>query len=400
MDVLLRSKKLLKFIFVFVFLIFIIRNNNFILIAKSINELKSEQTRIKKNSLETHDNLDQTRFDKANALQEVNLIDRNIELAEKELSTNEEKLINNKKKLEQAKLDLETANKKKLEHEITYKKHLRFVYENGKNYYIKIILDANDLHDLLRRKDYVNAIIKYDTELLNNYYENQIEINKKIKEINQDEIKIKKLINNQESHKSNLKNQIKLKTEYINKINIDLKKYQQELDKLDEMNKKITELILLEQEKIKNKDEINKNKNTLIFNNGKFGWPVYDFINISSDYGYRNHPINNKREFHSGIDIPAPFGTPVHASEGGVIISCCVLGGYGNTIIIRHDDNLCTLYAHNSKLLSKLGQTVKRGDIISLVGSTGVSTAPHCHFEVRLNGSHVDPKKYLNINKE
>lgn len=116
---------------------------------------------------------------------------------------------------------------------------------------------------------------------------------------------------------------------------------------------------------------------------------------ISSDFGTRFHPVDRKMKFHGGLDIAVPTGTKVAAAAEGVVKFAGWKGGYGNTVVIQHADGSETLYGHNSKLLVTAGQTVKSGESISLSGSTGKSTGPHLHFEIRRNGNLVNPAKFL-----
>ncbi len=116
---------------------------------------------------------------------------------------------------------------------------------------------------------------------------------------------------------------------------------------------------------------------------------------ISSGFGTRFHPIDKKTKFHGGIDIAVPKGTPVGAAAEGIVKFAGWKGGYGNLVIIEHPDGTQTRYGHNDKLLVAEGQKISAGEKISLSGSTGKSTGPHLHFEVRINGKPVDPQKYL-----
>ncbi len=124
-----------------------------------------------------------------------------------------------------------------------------------------------------------------------------------------------------------------------------------------------------------------------------FQWPISG--GVSSGYGYRVHPIYGTRRLHTGLDVSGGSGTPIAAAKAGTVLSAGWRGGYGNAVVISHGGGITTLYAHQSQLNVSTGQQVGRGDIVGWVGSTGASTGPHLHFEVRVNGSPVDPRPYL-----
>ena len=124
-----------------------------------------------------------------------------------------------------------------------------------------------------------------------------------------------------------------------------------------------------------------------------FQWPVNG--SVTSGFGYRVHPIYGTRRLHQGIDVSGGSGTPIAAAKGGTVLSAGWRGGYGNAVVLSHGDGVTTLYAHQSSMNVSSGDQVSRGDIIGWVGSTGASTGPHLHFEVRINGSAVDPRPYL-----
>ncbi|QBI21899.1 hypothetical protein ER308_03910 [Egibacter rhizosphaerae] len=116
---------------------------------------------------------------------------------------------------------------------------------------------------------------------------------------------------------------------------------------------------------------------------------------VTSSFGYRTHPVLGTQRLHAGIDFGAPTGTPIRAADGGRVVQAGGRGGYGITVVIDHGGGLSTLYAHQSSLNVSAGESVSRGDVIGYVGSTGVSTGPHLHFEVREGGSPVNPAPYL-----
>jgi len=134
---------------------------------------------------------------------------------------------------------------------------------------------------------------------------------------------------------------------------------------------------------------------TVNYSNTQFLWPSAASKRITSKYGNRLHPVLKVYKLHTGIDIGAGSGTNILASNSGKVIKAQYNSAYGNMIIIDHGGGMSTLYAHASKLLVSVGQTVNRGDVIAKVGSTGYSTGPHLHFEVRKNGSPVDPMPYI-----
>lgn len=125
------------------------------------------------------------------------------------------------------------------------------------------------------------------------------------------------------------------------------------------------------------------------------GAPIADYPYLSSSYGWRRNPVTHRYAMHEGLDFSAPSGTPILAASGGVVLEASYLAGYGNTVEIDHGDGLITRYAHASKLLVKPGDVVARGQEIARVGSTGRSTGPHLHFEVRLAGQPLDPRLFL-----
>jgi murein DD-endopeptidase MepM/ murein hydrolase activator NlpD len=123
------------------------------------------------------------------------------------------------------------------------------------------------------------------------------------------------------------------------------------------------------------------------------GWPVSG--DITSPYGLREHPVNGGEDFHSGVDISVPTGTPVHATAEGVVSFSGWNGGSGNLVGLEHGLGYSTFYAHNRTNLVKVGQHVKRGDIVAYAGSTGNATGPHSHYEIWKDGRHVNPQPFI-----
>lgn len=122
-------------------------------------------------------------------------------------------------------------------------------------------------------------------------------------------------------------------------------------------------------------------------------WPTSG--EVTSGFGWRNSPWGDGSELHPGIDIANSMGTPIFATADGVVVQCGWSGGYGNIVQIDHGNGIETIYGHNSRIVVNPGQSVKKGQVISYLGSTGRSTGPHVHYEVRVNGTAVDPIRFL-----
>lgn len=129
-----------------------------------------------------------------------------------------------------------------------------------------------------------------------------------------------------------------------------------------------------------------------------YGMPLLDPVRFSSFYGARPSPFDGRREFHTGIDMTVPSGSPIYATAPGVVLAANFAGGYGNRVLIDHGYDLKTLYGHMSKMTVKSGAFVERGQLIGYVGSTGRSSGPHLHYGVYLQKKSIDPKPYLEMN--
>ena len=127
---------------------------------------------------------------------------------------------------------------------------------------------------------------------------------------------------------------------------------------------------------------------------GAFAWPVPSCTYLTSRFGLRVHPVYGTTKSHTGIDIGAESGATIVAADGGTVTMAGVNSGYGNCVMIDHGNGYKTLYGHMSSIAVSNGQTVSKGDTIGYVGSTGISTGPHCHFEVWKDGSRIDPEQF------
>jgi murein DD-endopeptidase MepM/ murein hydrolase activator NlpD len=233
--------------------------------------------------------------------------------------------------------------------------------------------------------EYIKRIADHDNNLLASYREKQavVEEHKKILEQEQNEIEI--LYQKQVSIREDLENTRTEKNRLLGVLNNQSSMLHAKIEEMEALSKELETQIkkLTAQSKIK-------------YNGGKFAWPVPNYYRISSEYNPRENPISGKAEFHQGIDIPAPYGSPVLAAAEGKVIVAGWVRGFGYTIMIDHGSGIVSIYGHNSSLTASVGDYVQKGTQVAKIGSTGYSTGNHCHFEVRVGGSHVNPWNYLN----
>ena len=343
---------------------------------------------------------------------QLNKVSNQLAKVESDMQAKEEELNNTKIELEQAKETEATQYD-------SMKKRIKFMYENGNTAYVEMVLESKSVSDFLNKADYVAKISEYDRNMLVEYQKTKESIAQKEQQLEQDYAALEQMKKEVEEDKASVTKLIQAKKEEMEAYKNDLKEAQQRADayeaeiaeqealikQLEEAARKKRE----EEERKRKEEEERKKKeaesnsssdtssssSTTTYTGGKFTWPCPASTTISSDYGNRWHPIYNAYKFHYGIDIAAASGSSIVAAYGGSVVASAYSSSMGNYVMLDHGDSLYTIYMHCSKLLVSEGQTVKAGQQIALVGSTGNSTGPHLHFGVRLNGAYVNPWSYL-----
>ena len=262
------------------------------------------------------------------------------------------------------------------------------MYESGDTVYLDVLLNSKNITDFISRYYVIEEVTEYDNDLLKYVEEqkNNIEETKQKLENEQGQIKIIKARSEQTSIVLN--NMKTLQQSYVKKLSAGEKTLQEQITTFKKEQAEIEAKILA---------ATNGIDGEIQYTGGEMLWPVaISGTAITSNFGIREHPIQGVIKQHTGIDIGnAPLGTPVIAPADGVVSYSGWLGGYGNCVMINHGDGVVTLYGHGNKILTSVGTEVKQGDTIMEVGSTGNSTGPHLHFEVRENGTCVNPLKYV-----
>ena len=266
-----------------------------------------------------------------------------------------------------------------------YEKRLRDIYENGQVNYLDVLLGSTDFRDFASRMYLLQRVIRRDFNLIDKLQTQKeaLEHQKAILDDNKRELdaihaeaaaeqKIiaQKTVERQALYEQALAEKAKLDAEY---------------EELQRNSQEITAMIQRMEEEGRLAAQAH--------GTGQFMWPVNG--EITSPFGWRVHPIWGTQIFHAGLDIGADYGDPVHAADSGTVVYAGWMGGYGNAVMIDHGGGLVTLYGHNSSITVSEGQQVGKGETIALAGSTGNSTGPHCHFEVRIHGEVTSPLQYL-----
>lgn len=325
------------------------------------------------------------------ALQEVEDLKSSIDSTEQEVNSLSDELNKLNESISIKEEDLK--DKQKLLEE-----RLVVSYMNGKNTYMDALFSGG-IANFISNYESIKQIAEYDNNLMS-------EVKKDKQELEDEKAKVQNLKTEKENKSAELKKLKAEKQEKVDNLTEEQKQIQSQIDEYDNQMKVLSqkEKALAEKEAAaeqnKNNDtkkDQNSNDGGSVTPTGTFQWPVPSSHTITSNYGYRIHPISGTKKLHAGIDIGAPGGSNIIAADSGTVIlsSFGYNGGYGNYVIISHGNGITTRYAHCSNLFVSVGQTVTKGQLIAAVGSTGASTGNHCHFEVRINGGSKNPLNYL-----
>ncbi|MGN0938379.1 MAG: murein hydrolase activator EnvC family protein [Selenomonas sp.] len=264
---------------------------------------------------------------------------------------------------------------------------VRDIYMHGQISYLDVLFGAKDFGDLMTRMDLLKRVIHDDYELVHTVLDEKQEI-----ETRQAELEKDKKTQAEEEQKTRaarevMEQKVAKQKALIEKMKSDKAVFDQQYDELMAASKQIADMIRGSHYRVEPSSGGGSS------GSGGMIWPISG--PITSEFGWRTHPITGDQRFHSGLDIGGDYGIPVHAAQGGTVTYAGWISGYGNTVIIDHGGGITTLYGHNQSLAVSEGQSVSQGETISYCGSTGNSTGPHCHFEVRQNGEPVSPYGYL-----
>lgn len=372
----------------------------------TLSENTNETSNNTVNSLSLNEQKEQVEEELAKAEEQLTYVQEELSEAVVQLQEMDDKINEYQATLDQVNSQYEELQQKVAESEAQlqeaqekYEKKLNLlksrlvaIYKNGETRYLDVLMNSRSIIDFVSKYYAVQRIAEIDSQTIEELKQQKTELEKINNELEEDKAQMKIAKVEAEKQTVVLTN---TRTVYENQKN-SLSESEKQLNAQIETYKK-------QQEELENLIQYTISGSTyeLKYSGGVMIWPTLESSYITSPYGSRLHPIQGVIKNHDGIDIGGSTGDPVYAVADGIIIySAFNTGGYGNMVMIDHGLNsegvkIVTLYAHGDKLLKSVGETVKQGDVIMEMGSTGNSTGPHVHFEVRENGSHVDPKNYL-----
>lgn len=317
---------------------------------------------------------------------DIRSVDRDLTRVASMLSQTEDRLETSVERRNTLAGDLEVASGKLTDQRKRVENRLRQIYRTPDHSVLSLFASARSISDFAEKKSLLERVAKRDRQVFEQYKALKASIQQKKNEQERLIGDIKDLKSQHEVRQDELQGVYSEKSQLLKDLEKQRKQLEREFAEFDRQSRIL-------QDRIANYQRGKVESGTQI----KFGGTMIKPASggYTSPFGMRYHPILKRRRPHNGLDIDADNRSPIKAAASGVVIVSGWMNGFGNTVVVDHGDGVSTLYAHCSVLLASEGQKVTMGDRIALVGSTGLSTGPHLHFEVRINGKPVNPRRYL-----
>lgn len=340
---------------------------------------------------------EQLEGEKADLESYVVALDKNLDEIQRKISELNNLIAEKEEEIRKTEEELEAAILKQEEQYAAMKQRIQMMYEQNDDYYLETVLSAESFGDLLNKLDYIQMVMDYDDQKLQEYIlvreyveickekldaEKEVLAEAKVS-VEEEEASLGQLISQKET-------EIVAKQGDISNKEAAIAEYEADIQAQNEIIASLEAAVAAERKRLA--EESGKR---LTYDGGMFCFPAPSYTRISDQYGPRIHPILGVEQFHNGVDLAAPHGSPILAAYDGEVVAASYSASMGNYVMINHGDSLYTIYMHSSALFVSKGDLVTKGQQIAAVGSTGRSTGPHLHFTVRKNGNYVSPWEYL-----
>lgn len=353
-----------------------------------LNELEEQKTQIQTQLDESSKNLSELDEEITENLSRIQKLDESIESNKSSLNELNNKIESLENKIKNIKNDLRLVTQKYNTQKKLLDERLVAMYESENTNYLDVVLGARNISEFISIYYLISEITSYDMDLLEIVDKEKKNIEQKNIELDVEKKQLDEQKRSQQILEIALSNTKVLRENYIQKLSDEELALQ---NTIDNYNMQIANI----------ENEIKSLAKIVSFGEdyagGSMVWPIYGHYNITSQYGMRVHPITGVYKLHTGVDISASIGTDFTAMAKGIVVKAEYNAAYGNMVVIDHGGKVQTLYAHGSEIIAKVGQEVNPGDVVLKVGSTGYSTGPHAHFEVRIDGNTQNPLDYVSI---
>ena len=356
--------------------------------AKDITELQNESNELTQNLNESNNRLQAVQEQLSEHMQKLQELDNKMAEAQNELEQINIQVEDVMGQIEENETKLEQAQKEYDDLQQILDDRILTMYKAPKLQFLEVLLSSTSVTDFLSNYYGMKELMEYDKKLLEDVKTRKAEIETTKKILEEKKKQAVEAKQSQQKKTQVITNTKTMREYYISQLSEQERELQ---TKIDEYNTQVAEI----EAEIK---LLALNSISEDYIGGALTWPVPGYTSLTSLYGMRVHPITGAYKLHTGIDISAPLNTSFVAAANGIVSKATFNTAYGNMVIIDHGGGVQTLYAHGNEILVQVGQTVSAGTEVLKVGSTGYSTGPHAHFEIRINGQTVNPLDYLLTN--
>ena len=357
----------------------------------SIDTLKQQQQKINQERVNVVKERDRLTNLQKEAQKNLTGITQNLQTTNSQIQDSEMRLQVATQRLQQLEADLGVAQRSYEERQIATVARLRYIQRSPASQGWAVLLQSQNISDFISRRHQLKLVYQADQQILAKLNAQANLINKQKTGVEERKNEIALIREQLLSQKADYQTQAQSQAELMQRLNSDRLALEAAQNQLDRDSKNLE--VLIQQKVAEAQTKTNSRTSIIIQGTGMFAYP--SDAPTSSPFGWRMHPVLGYRRFHAGLDFAASYGSTIRAADSGTVIFAGWYGGYGKAVIINHGKGITTLYGHTSELYVTEGQGVQRGQAIAAVGSTGLSTGPHLHFEVRRDGTPVNPADYL-----